>query len=50
MEVTVTDRNVYQIVSECARYWRDTGVPNERVGEMSDELADHLTEATAAGQ
>jgi len=50
MEVTVTDRNIDQIVSECARYWRDTGVPSERVGEMSDELTDHLTEATAAGQ
>jgi len=50
MEVTVTDRNIDQIVNECARYWRDTGVPNERVGEMSDELADHLTEAAGAGQ
>jgi membrane protein implicated in regulation of membrane protease activity/DNA-binding ferritin-like protein (Dps family) len=50
MEVNVTDRNVDQIVNECARYWRDTGVPSERVGEMRDELADHLTEATAAGQ
>ncbi len=50
MEVTVTDRNVDRVVNECARYWRDTGVPSERVGEMSDELTDHLTEATTAGQ
>jgi len=50
MEVNVTDRQVERTVSECARYWRDTGVPSERVGEMSDELADHLAEATAAGQ
>ncbi len=46
----MTSHSIDQIVNECARYWRDTGVPSERVGEMRDELADHLTEATAAGQ
>ncbi len=46
----MTNHSIDQIVDECARYWRDTGVPSERVGEMRDELADHLTEATAAGQ
>jgi membrane protein implicated in regulation of membrane protease activity len=50
MEVNVADRSVDRTVSECARYWRDTGVPGEIVGEMRDELADHLTEATAAGR
>jgi membrane protein implicated in regulation of membrane protease activity len=50
MEVNVTDRNVDRTVSECARYWRDTGVPDDTVGEMRDELADHLTEATIAGR
>lgn len=46
----MTDRSVDQIVAECARYWRDTGVPVEQVAEMRNELADHLTQATAAGQ
>ena len=50
MEVNVTDRNVDRTVNECARYWRDTGVPNDTVGEMRNELTDHLTEATTAGQ
>jgi membrane protein implicated in regulation of membrane protease activity len=50
MEVNVTDRSVDRTVDECARYWRDTGVPGETVGEMRDELADHLAEATAAGE
>lgn len=44
----MTDRNVDRTVSECARYWRDTGVPDDTVGEMRDELADHLAEATTA--
>jgi len=46
----VTDRNVDQTVNECARYWRDTGVPGDTVGEMRNELADHLTESVAAGR
>ena len=50
MEVNVTSQDVDRTVNECARYWRDTGVPGDAVGEMRDELADHLAEATAAGQ
>ena len=46
----MTDRSVDQTVAECARYWRDTGVPSGRVSEMRDELNDHLNEAVAAGQ
>ena len=46
----MTDRSVDQTVAECARYWRDTGVPSGRVAEMRDELNDHLNEAIAAGQ
>lgn len=46
----MSDRNVGQVVAECARYWSDTGVPRQRVAEMRDELADHLMEATTAGE
>ena len=46
----MTDRSVDQTIAECARYWRDTGVPSDRVAEMRDELNDHLNEAVAAGQ
>jgi len=46
----MTERTVDQTVAECARYWRDTGVPATQVSEMRDELADHLTEAVRAGQ
>ncbi|MEA3502449.1 MAG: hypothetical protein U9R47_06710, partial [Actinomycetota bacterium] len=46
----MTDRQVDRTVNECARYWRDTGVPGDTVGEMRNELADHLAEATDAGQ
>lgn len=46
----MTDRSIDHVVAECARYWRDTGVPSDRVSEMRDELNDHLNEAVAAGQ
>jgi membrane protein implicated in regulation of membrane protease activity len=46
----MTDRSVEQTVAECARYWRDTGVPAVRVREMRNELNDHLDEAVGAGQ
>ncbi len=46
----MTERTVDQTVTECARYWRDTGVLAAQVSEMRDELADHLTEATHAGR
>jgi membrane protein implicated in regulation of membrane protease activity len=46
----MTDRNADTIVVECARYWRDTGVPADQVTEMRNELDDHLAQATAAGQ
>ena len=46
----MTDRSVDQIVTECARYWRDTGVPAATAAEMRNELNDHLSEASAAGQ
>ena len=46
----MTERSIEQTVAECARYWRDTGVPSDRVAEMRNELSDHLNEAVAAGQ
>lgn len=46
----MTDRSVDQTVAECARYWRDTGVPAVSVAEMRNELNDHLNEAVGAGQ
>jgi len=46
----MTDRSVDHTVAECARYWRDTGVPAVTVAEMRDELNDHLNEAVGAGQ
>jgi membrane protein implicated in regulation of membrane protease activity len=46
----MSDRSIDQVVAECARYWRDTGVPSDRVREMRDELTDHLNEAVAADQ
>jgi len=46
----MTDRSADHIVAECTRYWRDTGVPSGQVSEMRDELADHLTQASSAGQ
>lgn len=46
----MADRSIDQTVAECARYWRDTGVPSDRVVEMRNELNDHLNEGVAAGQ
>lgn len=46
----MTDQGaIARILSECTRYWRETGLPNGVITEMRDQLALHLREATAAG-
>jgi membrane protein implicated in regulation of membrane protease activity len=50
MGVEMTELSIESTVAECARYWRDTGVAADQVTEMSNELTDHLAEATSAGQ
>lgn len=38
-----------RILSECVRYWRETGLSNGVITEMRDQLAEHLREAINAG-
>ena len=46
----MTDQGaIAQILSECSRYWRETGLPSGVITEMRDELALHLRETIAAG-
>jgi membrane protein implicated in regulation of membrane protease activity len=46
----VTDRTVDQIVADCERWWRSTGVPVDAVAEMKAELRSHLIEADREGK
>ena len=41
----MTERTIDQIVAECERWWRSTGVPSDTVAEMKVELRSHLSEA-----
>ncbi len=42
-------RQLTAVVSDCIRYWRQTGVPRAAAEEMGVELAQHLEQAVAAG-
>jgi membrane protein implicated in regulation of membrane protease activity len=46
----VAERTIDQIVAECERWWRSTGVPAEAVGEMGAELRSHLVEGDHEGK
>ena len=46
----MTDQGaIARILSECVRYWRETGLSTGVTSEMRDQLAEHLREATNAG-
>ncbi|MCK5438596.1 MAG: NfeD family protein [Gemmatimonadetes bacterium] len=42
--------DITTIVSDCERYWRETGVPPEAVTEMRAELQQHLIQVVAEGR
>jgi membrane protein implicated in regulation of membrane protease activity len=47
----VPDRaEITRIAADCARYWRETGVPRRAADEMRLELEQHLLEADAEGR
>lgn len=46
----MTERTIEQIVADCERWWRSTGVPEPAVEEMAAELRSHLIDAGAAGK
>lgn len=46
----MTDRTIDQIVADCERWWRSTGVPVAAVTEMKAELRSHLIEARGEGK
>lgn len=46
----VDQRFIQRTVDDCARYWRETGLPGGVIREMSNQLGEHLREATAAGK
>jgi len=46
----MTDQGaIARILSECVRYWRETGLSSGVIAEMRDQLAEHLRETTSAG-
>ena len=46
----MTDQGaIARILSECVRYWRETGLSTGVITEMRDQLTEHLREATNAG-
>jgi membrane protein implicated in regulation of membrane protease activity len=42
--------DIVTVVSDCERYWRETGVPPEAVTEMRAELQEHLVQVLAEGR
>jgi membrane protein implicated in regulation of membrane protease activity len=46
----VTERTVDEIVAECERWWRSTGVPVVAVADMKAELRSHLIDAGREGK
>jgi membrane protein implicated in regulation of membrane protease activity len=46
----VTDLTVDQVVERCRKHWRESGISEAAVDEMSTELRSHLEDATAAGK
>jgi len=46
----VTDQGtITRIVTDCVRYWRETGVSAGVINEMRDQLTEHLRAASGAG-
>lgn len=44
------EASIARIVSDCTRYWRETGLSGGVIAEMRDQLTVHLRESVAAGR
>jgi len=41
---------IARLVTDCTRYWKETGVPKKAIDEMHVELTEHLTQAVSEGR
>ena len=46
----MTDLTVDQVVDRCRKHWKDSGISDQDIDEMTTELRSHLDDATQAGK